>query len=604
MFPYHMHRSLSAVMAKEILQRANQPLSMAPGSVEKTPKRSSEASGSAASGSKRRQRDAAGKKDKKDKKKRKVEAACSTGEASTPVEPPSQSGSGRVPPGTAVGSSSSQIAGRPEQGELGRQPLPAHPAPAPSRTTSETEHKLAKKVRDEAQTMLGTPEFSLSDIPIYRLHRRMSDEATQPSIVDQLYRTIRYNRAANGEQCSHVPVTDILLQGAEQEQTIVSFEGPEQKDGRDRKKTDYFTDHAQLKPLLEITAEAIKLLGVRDFLPNEHGLSDCSPTSAQLVQILLLLSDLPRTVLVRSNLLASKQTTRVVREDRDSAPNIDIVSAPPGTGKTAVTVEAALALFRGERLPSIMKQSPSWSKSVRNLSPLGVHLVNHDLTELAPCNLLIFVAPDNVAGYWLKNLQHACGGDTERYTIYPKNAADCFTDQVMNHLVDKHTHTVEDYMRDEEQIPRKTLILRMTPAKFSEFLAKPPPIVWPLVVFDEFTAYCGSTGINATRPACKHLWGISATPTTIVHAFHGKSNKNPFKHLLRNDFLHAETKPIDPTRGPEHFRATPEQRQAMLDCNLRVSLINAFSPNVIRRTIENVAPMMPAGVDYFATHAP
>eukprot|EP00854_Cymbomonas_tetramitiformis_P024231 gene24231-29428_t len=252
-----------------------------------------------------------------------------------------------------------------------------------------------------------------------------------------------------------------------------------------------------------------------------------------------------------------------------------------------------------------MKESRSWSKSVRNISPLGFHLVNPDLTELAPCNLLILVAPDNVAGYWLKNLQHACSGvDTERYTIYPKNEGDAFLESKMKVLIDEHTHTVESYLRDEEQIPRKTLILRMTPTKFSEFLAKPPSIVWPLVVFDEFTAHCGSMGVNATRPACKHLWGISATPTTIVHAFHGKSGKNPFKHLLGNIFLHAETEPIDPMDGPKHFRATPEKCQDILACNLNVSLINAFPPDVLRRTIENVLPMMPAGVDYFATHAP
>ncbi|KAK3248347.1 hypothetical protein CYMTET_42180 [Cymbomonas tetramitiformis] len=453
--------------------------------------------------------------------------------------------------------------------------------------------------------MLGTPNLHLNNIACFELHRRVGNEATKRSEVERLYEIIQHNRTANREECTKntVPVREIFQQGARQEQTIVSFECPD-KNGQGTKKTEYFTDHAQIKPLTDITAGQLKRLGVRDFLPNEHSLPECSPTSAQLVQILILLSDLPRTVLVRSNLLAPQQEQRAFREDRDSGLNIDIVSAPPGTGKTGVAIEAALAFMRGEKLAKVMRESPKWSKSVRNISPLGVHHVNSDLTGLEPCNLVILVAPDNVAGYWLKNLHHACSGvDADRYTIYPKEAGDSFIKERMHDLLRQHTHTVEEYHHPEEQIPRETLILRLTPAKFSEFLADPPSIVWPLVIFDEFTAHCGSMGTNATKPACKHLWGISATPTTIVHAFHGKSNRNPFKDLLGNHFLHAETEHIDPTDGPEHFGTTPERRQQILQSNLMVSLINAFPPDVLRRTIENVADMMPAGVDYFASHA-
>ncbi|KAK3284069.1 hypothetical protein CYMTET_8255 [Cymbomonas tetramitiformis] len=166
------------------------------------------------------------------------------------------------------------------------------------------------------------------------------------------------------------------------------------------------------------------------------------------------------------------------------------------------------------------------------------------------------------------------------------------------HIMD-HTHGIDDYRHD---IPRRTLILRLTPDKFKDFLSAPPQnIVWPLTIFDEFTAHCGSMGVEAKPPTCKLFWAISATPNTITEVFTGKSKQNPFKKMLSDRFSAAETVPFE--KKPLHFGVTLDERKRILESNLMVSLITAFPPALIRRTIHNVIHLMPPTVHYIASHA-
>ncbi|KAK3283551.1 hypothetical protein CYMTET_8756 [Cymbomonas tetramitiformis] len=439
-----------------------------------------------------------------------------------------------------------------------------------------TQPQLSKKVQEEAKQILNCSGFGLfknyadkavrdkstpfQTLPTskqirqrYLLHR-MADADPGTRHCYALYDLMRQNRMHQCHIDQSIPVRHILQTGAAEQQTIVAKTLCGDNATKD-KTTVYCTDHAQIRDLLDITDDQIAQRGVRDFIPNEHALPT-KPTAAQLVQILILLSKSNRTATVRSNMLNNSSTTieQTLTENRATGTDFDIISAPPGTGKTGVTLEAALALMRGNRLPEIMRTSPEWWRNVRSISQLGVHYITSDLADPKPCNLIILVTPNNVAGYWLRTLQHAVSQEPQNYTIYPKESG-----AIRN-------------------------------------------IVWPLTIFDEFTAHCGNMGIEAKAPACKLFWAISATPNTITEVFNGKSSHNPFKKMLSDRFTHAETE-LSSDRIPKHFERSLEQRRRIIESNLMVSLITAFPPALIRRTIDNVLHLMPPTVRYVASDA-
>ncbi|KAK3259722.1 hypothetical protein CYMTET_31293, partial [Cymbomonas tetramitiformis] len=260
-----------------------------------------------------------------------------------------------------------------------------------------TQPQLSKKVQEEAKQILNCSGFGLfknyadkavrdkstpfQTLPTskqirqrYLLHR-MADADPGTRHCYALYDLMRQNRMHQCHIDQSIPVRHILQTGAAEQQTIVAKTLCGDNATKD-KTTVYCTDHAQIRDLLDITDDQIAQRGVRDFIPNEHALPT-KPTAAQLVQILILLSKSNRTATVRSNMLNNSATTieQTLTENRATGTDFDIISAPPGTGKTGVTLEAALALMRGNRLPEIMRTSPEWWRNVRSISQLGVHYI-------------------------------------------------------------------------------------------------------------------------------------------------------------------------------------------------------------------------------------
>ncbi|KAK3249119.1 hypothetical protein CYMTET_41444 [Cymbomonas tetramitiformis] len=403
---------------------------------------------------------------------------------------------------------------------------------------------------------------------------------------------------------------NILQESARRQRTIVPF-------ADDEARTEYLTRHLPLTRLTTITAEQVRDLGLREQFPDDHGDARKVPTPAQYTMMCLLLSFENRDVVVSSHKLKNVSRSEKSRwpnptkpapvisysEDRKSGMNFDIVTAPPGTGKTGVTIEAALALYRGILMPRILRKVDAWSVQIRATSALGLYRAGATLRTPRPCQLLVVVAPDNVMTYWHKTLANAVAGDHD-FTIYPAAATDKLYTDKLAALIDEHTHDAAEYKRMSFGNGSKTLVLRLSPLQLKEFLSRHDNIAWPLTIFDEFSAHCSSMGINTPIPLCRLFWAISATPTEICSSLNNCSTQNPFKLLVGTQFKNAESEV--PGMGdwePKHWPwrggyPTLKMRTDLLTGNAQVLLLTTFSQCVIDAVINDVSSKMPKGVHF------
>eukprot|EP00854_Cymbomonas_tetramitiformis_P011363 gene11363-13431_t len=288
------------------------------------------------------------------------------------------------------------------------------------------------------------------------------------SSLDKIYDLLRCN-TSNAAYDVRETTESILQESARRQRTIVPFADHEAR-------TEYLTRHLPLKRLTSITAEQVQELGLREHFPGEHGDARKVPTPAQYTMMCLLLSFENRDVVVSSHKLKNVNSRSEksrwpdptkpapvisFSEDRRSGMNFDIVTAPPGTGKTGVTIEAALALYRGILLPRILRRVDAWSVQIRATSVLGLYRADAKLRAPRPCQLLVVVAPDNVMTYWHKTLANAVAGDDD-FTIYPAAATNKLYTDKLAALIDEHTHDAAEYKQMSLGKGSKTLVLLLT----------------------------------------------------------------------------------------------------------------------------------------------
>ncbi|KAK3257204.1 hypothetical protein CYMTET_33700 [Cymbomonas tetramitiformis] len=438
------------------------------------------------------------------------------------------------------------------------------------------------------------------------------------SSLDKIYDLLRCN-TSNAAYDVRETTESILQESARRQRTIVPFADHEAR-------TEYLTRHLPLKRLTSITAEQVQELGLREHFPGEHGDARKVPTPAQYTMMCLLLSFENRDVVVSSHKLKNVNSRSEksrwpdptkpapvisFSEDRRSGMNFDIVTAPPGTGKTGVTIEAALALYRGILLPRILRRVDAWSVQIRATSVLGLYRADAKLRAPRPCQLLVVVAPDNVMTYWHKTLANAVAGDDD-FTIYPAAATNKLYTDKLAALIDEHTHDAAEYKQMSLGKGSKTLVLRLSPLQLKEFLSRHDNIAWPLTIFDEFSAHCASMGVNTPIPLCRLFWAISATPTEICSSLNNCSTQNPFKMLVGAQFKTAESDvPKTDDWVPKHWPwksddfvdfdrpcASLKMRTDLLTGNAQVLLLTTFSQCVIDAVIKDVSSKMPKGVHF------
>ncbi|KAK3250237.1 hypothetical protein CYMTET_40377 [Cymbomonas tetramitiformis] len=450
----------------------------------------------------------------------------------------------------------------------------------PRRTVNPYE-EIAARVRKVAQDCLARappsaepPHLRPQVLPCTPAHTAGLD------LDAQLYKPISSPVATKFVE-TFVTSKEILLDSARRQRTIVPFTDHAAS-------TEYLTRHVPLVCLTTISADDVKRMGLRERFPDEHGTTNKRPTPGQYTRMCLLLSFQNRDLVVRSHKLKDvnhnpknvwPDPSKPVpgfsySEDRLTGMNLDIVTAPPATGKTGVTIEAALAVYRGDLLPRILRDIDNWSVQIRATSALGVYRADTSLRPARPCQLAVIVAPDNVMTYWHNTLANAIVGDAN-FTIYPTRAAD-------------------------------KLITARLDELFKTFLAERRNVAWPLTVFDEFSSHCAAMKTDCPVPMCRLLWAISATPTEISKTLHGCNTKNPFKVLVGSHFKKAEDEipALCESWMPKHWAWTPEtydrrtlrERIELLEGNAQVMLLTTFGQSVIEQVIDDVSLKMPRGV--------
>ena len=488
---------------------------------------------------------------------------------------------------------------------------PRRPSTVVTVATVDPYEEIARSIRKVAQDCLARAPPS-AELPHLRPQVLPCTPARTASLdLDaQLYKPMSSSVAGEFVE-TFVSSTEILLESARRQRTIVPFADHEAS-------TEYLTRHVPLVCLTTVSADDVKRMGLRERFPDEHGNTYKRPTPGQYTLMCLLLSFQNRDLVVRSHKLKdvnhnpknvwpdpSKPVPSFsYSENRLTGMNFDIVTAPPGTGKTGVTIEAALAVYRGELLPRILRDIDNWSVQIRATSALGVYRADTSLRPARPCQLAVIVAPDNVMTYWHNTLANAIVGDAN-FTIYPTRAADNLITARLNELVVQHTHDTTDYC--EMRCPsRKTLLLRLSPSQFKTFLGDRRNVAWPLTVFDEFSSHCAAMKTDCPVPMCRLLWAISATPTEITKTLHGCNTQNPFKVLVGSHFKKAEDEipALCESWMPRHWPWTPEtynrktlrERTELLEGNAQVMLLTTFGQSVIEQVIDDVSLKMPKGV--------